>query len=55
MWRHNCPEDGLLDIGEGEPCNWCGAVDPRLEDKIDEAKDMMDTMRLLDFEEWEKE
>ncbi len=25
MWKHYCNvEDSLMEIGEGEPCNWCG-------------------------------
>ena len=24
MWEHNCSKDGLLSIGKGEECSWCG-------------------------------
>ena len=25
MWKHYCNvENSLMEIGEGEPCNWCG-------------------------------
>ena len=26
-WTHLCPVEGLMDIGKGEPCSWCGAED----------------------------
>jgi len=26
MWNHQCPEDGSLEIGEGEACSWCGCT-----------------------------
>ena len=26
MWSHVCPRERTrIDIGKGEPCNWCGA------------------------------
>ena len=26
MWSHYCPEEeSEMEIGKGEPCNWCGA------------------------------
>jgi hypothetical protein len=26
MWEHYCPEEeSEMEIGKGEPCNWCGA------------------------------
>ena len=27
MWQHDCPEDGKIEVGDNEPCNWCGAVE----------------------------
>jgi len=28
MWNHFCPaEKTEMAIGDGEPCNWCGATD----------------------------
>jgi hypothetical protein len=30
MWSHYCREEGgLLDVGDGEECNWCGEQAPR--------------------------
>jgi hypothetical protein len=30
MWTHYCPVDRTwIDVGKGEPCNWCGACAPR--------------------------
>lgn len=28
MWFHECPIDGPMHVGAGEPCNWCGAERP---------------------------
>jgi len=28
MWKHYCEvEKSSMEIGDGEECNWCGAVD----------------------------
>lgn len=28
MWTHRCPEEGCaMEVGAGEPCNWCGATE----------------------------
>lgn len=26
--RHRCDVQGLMHIGAGEPCNWCGVTEP---------------------------
>jgi len=31
MWEHNCPEEGEISIGKGEPCNWCGKKEESIE------------------------
>jgi len=27
MWQHDCPEEGEIEVGDNEPCSWCGAVE----------------------------
>jgi hypothetical protein len=27
MWEHTCKMQGRMSVGEGEECNWCGAVE----------------------------
>jgi hypothetical protein len=27
MWQHDCPEEGKMEVGDNEPCSWCGAVE----------------------------
>ena len=27
MWDHYCKVQGSMSVGEGEECNWCGAVE----------------------------
>jgi hypothetical protein len=27
MWKHDCPEEGDIETGNNEPCNWCEAVE----------------------------
>lgn len=29
MWDHLCEREGALSIAAGEPCNWCGAEQPK--------------------------
>jgi len=31
MWEHNCKHNGLMSVGKGEPCNWCGAEELSLD------------------------
>tara|TARA_R110000868_G_scaffold28461_1_gene106708 strand:- start:1769 stop:1912 length:144 start_codon:yes stop_codon:yes gene_type:complete len=26
MWQHDCPEEGKIEMGDNEPCSWCGAA-----------------------------
>ena len=28
MWKHNCPVEGEIEVGDDEPCSWCSAVEP---------------------------
>jgi len=27
MWQHDCPEEGKIEVGDNEPCSWCGEVE----------------------------
>jgi hypothetical protein len=31
MWQHDCPEEGKIEVGDNEPCSWCGAVQQVME------------------------
>jgi len=34
MWKHNCPVEGEIEVGDDEPCSWCSAVElQNVEDK----------------------
>lgn len=25
LWQHNCKHNGIMSVGAGEECSWCGA------------------------------
>ena len=29
MWVHRCPTEGLISVGKGERCSWCGAFEEK--------------------------
>ena len=36
MWEHYCKvEKTLIEIGDGEECNWCGLTESMLNEKTD--------------------
>ena len=35
MWKHYCPiEETDMEVGKGEECNWCGAIEDNDWDKL---------------------
>ena len=45
MWEHDCPVDGPIGIGPGEPCPWCGMGEKRVlcRDEFVTVKDREET------------
>lgn len=40
MWTHYCPEEDCeMEIGEDEPCNWCGKKEDGSDDISEDERE----------------